>query len=218
VPTRCRPTGERSGPAIVEAAEGFGADLIVMGSRGLRELGAVMAGSVSHPVIVKTERPVLLLKTRSSLPMSIRTRRVLAAVRSLEDLDVIQPALAGLGQPEEVIVLHVREAPRTFGEAPLWVEPEEEAQEILAAAVGVVSRHDLLKSLARDDADIEADVRRALEEESRRLAALDVRVKNGVAELSGEPDPRLLRLAEVLVRTVPGVLHIRYRRSSGRST
>jgi CBS domain-containing protein len=76
--------------------------------------------------------------------------------------------------------------------------------------VGILSRRDLLKVLARDDRGIEESVRTALSEEGRRMGELTVNVRGGVVELSGTTDVRLLRLADVLARSVPGVLDVRH--------
>jgi CBS domain-containing protein len=76
--------------------------------------------------------------------------------------------------------------------------------------VGILSRHDLLKVLARDDATIEENVRAALTQEGRRMSELEVKVEGGVVQLSGTDDVRLLRVADVLVRSVPGVLDVRH--------
>jgi CBS domain-containing protein len=74
--------------------------------------------------------------------------------------------------------------------------------------VGVISRHDLIKVMARRDEELEAGLRRLLAEEGVRLGELQVRVRDGVVELSG-PDPNTLRLVQILARTVPGVLDVR---------
>ncbi len=75
--------------------------------------------------------------------------------------------------------------------------------------VGVVSRHDLVKVIARTDEEVEAGVKTALNEEGMRLTALGVRVRDGVVELAGDGDRQTLRLAEILARSVPGVLDVR---------
>lgn len=75
--------------------------------------------------------------------------------------------------------------------------------------VGVVSRHDLLKVLARDDRAIESAVRAALAAEGQRMAQVQVTVDQGVARLSGPVDPRLQRIAEIVARSIPGVLQVR---------
>ena len=75
--------------------------------------------------------------------------------------------------------------------------------------IGVVSRHDLVKVMARTDDEVETGVKTALNEEGMRLTALGVRVRDGVVELAGDGDRQTLRLAEILARTVPGVLDVR---------
>src|SRR5262245_60191481 len=75
--------------------------------------------------------------------------------------------------------------------------------------VGVVSRHDLVRVIARSDDDVQAGVRSVLEEEGVRLTSLGVRVRDGVVELTGDGDRQTLRLAEILARSVAGVLDVR---------
>lgn len=57
----------------------------------------------------------------------------------------------------------------------------------------MVSRHDLMKVIARTDADVEVHVRKALAELSMRLNSLDVRVSDGMVTLSGPADLSTLR-------------------------
>jgi nucleotide-binding universal stress UspA family protein len=52
----------RIGYKILEAAEAGGADLIVLGSRGMSRVEEVMIGSVSHKVIHMAKCPVLLVR------------------------------------------------------------------------------------------------------------------------------------------------------------
>jgi signal-transduction protein with cAMP-binding, CBS, and nucleotidyltransferase domain len=75
--------------------------------------------------------------------------------------------------------------------------------------VGIVSRHDLVRVIARTDEEVEAGVQKALTEEGMRLTSLGVRVRDGVVELTGDGDRQTLRLAEILARSVPGVLDVR---------
>jgi len=74
---------------------------------------------------------------------------------------------------------------------------------------GIVSRHDLVKMIARTDADVEAGVEQTLTEEGMRLTGIAVAVTDGVVELTGDGDRQTLRLAEILARSVPGVLDVR---------
>ena len=75
--------------------------------------------------------------------------------------------------------------------------------------VGIISRHDLVRVIARSDDEVQAGVQNALNEEGMRLTSLKVRVRDGVVELSGAGDLQTLRLAEILARSVPGVLDVR---------
>ena len=47
---------------IVELADAVGADLIVMGSRGLSDISGLLLGSVTHRVLHQAEVPVLVVK------------------------------------------------------------------------------------------------------------------------------------------------------------
>ena len=75
--------------------------------------------------------------------------------------------------------------------------------------IGVVSRRDLIKWMARSDAALTLDVLAVISDEARRLAQLDVSVHEGVAQIEGEAGRDTLALAAKLARTVPGVLDAR---------
>jgi nucleotide-binding universal stress UspA family protein len=51
-----------TGKRIVEAASEYGADVIVMGSRGHGELPSVLLGSVAHKVVHLAHCPVLIMR------------------------------------------------------------------------------------------------------------------------------------------------------------
>lgn len=56
--------------SIVEAAAEFGAELIVMGSRGLSDVQGLLLGSVTHKVIQLTDTAVLVV--RGPMPAKVR--------------------------------------------------------------------------------------------------------------------------------------------------
>jgi nucleotide-binding universal stress UspA family protein len=59
--SRTAPYG-RAARDIVETAEAAGADLIVMGSRGLSEMTSLLVGSVAHKVLHLAACPVLIAR------------------------------------------------------------------------------------------------------------------------------------------------------------
>ncbi|MEV5408750.1 CBS domain-containing protein [Thermopolyspora sp. NPDC052614] len=76
--------------------------------------------------------------------------------------------------------------------------------------VGVVSRRDLLGMLARPDEELRADVLALLEEHFPGGTAWRVTVADGVVELAGHAGPDRDGIAELLARTVPGVVRVRH--------
>ncbi|GAA4629345.1 CBS domain-containing protein [Actinoallomurus vinaceus] len=73
---------------------------------------------------------------------------------------------------------------------------------------GIVSRRDLMGILAHGDERIRDDVLTALKELSAETAAARVAVHDGIVELGGDGDDRTARIADVIARTVPGVVRV----------
>jgi CBS domain-containing protein len=76
--------------------------------------------------------------------------------------------------------------------------------------VGIISRRDLLRALARDDDDIAHELDDLLSDEILSLGQFTAEVRGGVAVLTGPTDRTSRRLAELLARSVPGVLGIEF--------
>jgi CBS domain-containing protein len=77
--------------------------------------------------------------------------------------------------------------------------------------VGMVTRRDLLRLVARSDEDIRADLERRVAEELEALRQAAVEVRDGVVTVDADGPCR--QLVEQLARTVPGVVEVRSRRS-----
>jgi CBS domain-containing protein len=76
--------------------------------------------------------------------------------------------------------------------------------------VGIVARRDLPKALARSDHDIARELEALLSEELGDPSPYRVMVRQGVAELTGPPDPITRKLAGLLTRGIPGVVGVRF--------
>jgi CBS domain-containing protein len=73
--------------------------------------------------------------------------------------------------------------------------------------VGVVARRDVLRALARPDADVRRDVLAALAELDLD-GRVDVGVADGVVHLSSPLPPAQQRVAEAMARTISGVVRV----------
>lgn len=60
-PQVLRARHEETAHAIVDTADRVGADVIVMGTRGLSAIGALMVGSTAYKVLHASKRPVLVV-------------------------------------------------------------------------------------------------------------------------------------------------------------
>jgi CBS domain-containing protein len=80
--------------------------------------------------------------------------------------------------------------------------------------VGMVTRRDLLRLIARSDQDIRADLERRIAEEVQALQRVAIEVEDGVVTVEAAGDP-CRQLVEGLARTIPGVVEVRSQLVSG---
>ncbi|GIH73898.1 HPP family protein [Planobispora longispora] len=76
--------------------------------------------------------------------------------------------------------------------------------------VGMVSRRDLMAMLARSDKKLREDVLAALHEQYPFGPRWEVTVRDGVAELRGHAGVHHDQIADLLARTVPGIVRVRH--------
>ena len=91
---------------LARVARGSDAEEVVMGSRGLGRLGGLFGRSVSHALLADLELPVLIVPGNAVLPPD-GFQRVLAAVRSEDELQAAVAAIHLIPPPVEVMAVHV---------------------------------------------------------------------------------------------------------------
>lgn len=85
--------------AIIEAGGRAGADLIVMGARGIKGMGAIFIGSVTRSVAINSPRPVLIIRPpqhKAAAPL-----KVLFATDGSEDAEATAALLGVIPFPPE---------------------------------------------------------------------------------------------------------------------
>ncbi|MDE3112336.1 MAG: universal stress protein [Chloroflexota bacterium] len=140
VPTKARIDEGSVAQTIIEVARSEGAGVIVMGSRGLGRIAALVLGSTARAVSRHSPIPVLVARERREAP-----RRILVAADGSDDAYVAVRTLAALPLPKhlEVTLLHVlpeRATPTAHGDA---------SAEQLQATVERCDREDALDILSR---------------------------------------------------------------------
>lgn len=90
---------------LTERARESGAEVVVIGSRGLGHVSALLRGSVSHALLARLDVPVVAVPEHARLPLR-GFRRVLVALRDEDEAVATVSALRGLRPPIEVLAVH----------------------------------------------------------------------------------------------------------------
>jgi nucleotide-binding universal stress UspA family protein len=123
---------ERVGTVIARVAEQSGADLVVVGSHGRSDLGALFRGSVGHDLAAVLDTPVLVLRCPPLTAAEPRTILVPVDGSPGADQAVAEAGDIAMAFGAEVIVLHGRLV--ITAQSGAVVEPQEDAQTILSRA------------------------------------------------------------------------------------
>ena len=132
--------GTHVGDAIAEAARQFAADLIVVGSRALSRWRSLLAHSVSGEVLTRVDCPVLIVREAGASILHEPSRVLLALAGGDDVAPGASAAAAAASTPgSRVLVAHVAHA--FFGaQGGAYVEPDEEVDETLEAAVALLRK------------------------------------------------------------------------------
>jgi nucleotide-binding universal stress UspA family protein len=129
--------GNHVAAAIAIEAKEFGADLIVIGSRGLSDWGSLTQHSVSHQLLSAVDCPVLIVRSRPA-GVSSKASRILLAVAGGGDVAPGVRAAVAVATPDaRVNVVHVAQA--IFGaQGFAYVEPGDEIGETMATTCSLL--------------------------------------------------------------------------------
>jgi CBS domain-containing protein len=83
--------------------------------------------------------------------------------------------------------------------------------------VGIIARRDVLRVLARSDTEIHVELEDLLDDELVMMGRYRAQVSDGIVTLFGPTDRASRRLAELLARSVPGVLDVRFAAAPARA-
>lgn len=128
IEVRAAPPAEVAGK-ILAAAKADHVDLIALGSRGLSDLRAMLAGSVSHSVIARADCPVLVVR-RGSRRQGGPIERILLAVAGGEEVPHAVDVASRLARATaaRVLVVHARYLVAGTG-GPPFLDSEEDTGE-----------------------------------------------------------------------------------------
>jgi nucleotide-binding universal stress UspA family protein len=133
--------GEDVGEVVAGAAAH--ADLVVAGSHGRSEMGALLLGSVDQSAARRLDAPMLVLRAAPAQSTAVEPRTVLVAVDGSPTSDeaAAEAAAIATGFGASVVVVHVLPLVTVASTGP--VESEEEAQAILRRGLAVVEERGL---------------------------------------------------------------------------
>ncbi len=122
--------------AVAIAAKNFGADLVVVGSRGLSSWQSMLKHSVSHQLISAVDCPLLIVRGRTAT--AAPPQRVLLAVAGGDDIVPAARAAIAACAPESLILV-VHAAQLIVGEQGMaYAETENEIQATIAQAIKLI--------------------------------------------------------------------------------
>ncbi len=128
-PARCTPD-----QCIVNAAEATGADLIVLGARGIKGIASALIGSVTRLVAINASRPVMVIKQAAG--SSSRPMKVLFATDGSEPSLVTGELLRSIPFSDDTEITLVNIVASSFADIPerFVLEINERIKDVVASA------------------------------------------------------------------------------------
>jgi len=172
-PARCTPE-----QCIITAAESSGADLIVMGARGIKGIASALIGSVTRLVAIHASKPVMVVKQASSAPS--RPMKILFATDGSEPSLATGELLCSIpfSDASEIIIVNI--VASSFADIPerFVLEINERIKEVVASARTVELSH---------SEKIIDQAREALRKRFKKIQ---------VISMVGDPSTEILKIAD----------------------
>ena len=144
---RCTPE-----QCIINAAESSGADLIVMGARGIKGIASALIGSVTRLVAIKASKPVMIVKQASRSPS--QQMKVLFATDGSGPSLVTGELLCSIPFPDDTEITLVNIVASSFTDIPerYVLEINERIKDVVASARATeLSQSEKIIDQARED-------------------------------------------------------------------
>lgn len=128
--------------AVAITARSFGADLMVVGSRGISDLQSMLEHSVSHQLLARVDCPLLIVRGGTGTQ---RPQRVLLVVAGGDDIGRAARAAIAVASSPACLVLVVHAGQLVVG-APgtIYSKPDDETPATIARAIGLIEDAGLL--------------------------------------------------------------------------
>ena len=162
----------RPATAILDEADQFGADVIVMGSRGRGELASLLLGSVSSEVTDHAACPVLIVRRPTSMRIVVATD----------------------GSPSAVAAESIVAAWPMFEDATIWIVSVAQLIAPWTAGIAPSMYRQVMDAYSADICDSEVEHQRVSDDAVARLRESG-RVATSVVR-TGDPPTRIVALAD----------------------
>ena len=130
-----RADGGHVAAALTAAARQFGADLMVVGSRGLSDWRSMIEHSTSHELLSTADCPLLVVRSTTTSAHHDAQRVLLAVAGGDDVVPAVHAAVAAAAAPgSEVMVAHVKQSIVGF-QGFAYVEPEDEIRVTMEKAI-----------------------------------------------------------------------------------
>jgi nucleotide-binding universal stress UspA family protein len=146
-PARCTPE-----QCIITAAESSGADLIVMGARGIKGIASALIGSVTRLVAIHASKPVMVVKQAAHSPY--RPMKILFATDGSEPCVATGGLLCSIPFSDATEIIIVNIAASSFADIPerFVLEINDRIKEVVASTRTIeLSKSEKIIDQARGD-------------------------------------------------------------------